>query len=126
MSVKALKEELKCQILPMSGIKMVLLGRLKFGIVEKKNKYTVLQLKRIISVKKKKAEPNTAPGLSSFPKLAYWQILEPNSDKMLNPPNLTFAAARAPTTNKDANIKVSIYMRAYASYNYIYNYRKKN
>ena len=39
MSGKALKGELKCQMLPISGIKAVLLTRLILGIAEKKPKY---------------------------------------------------------------------------------------
>ena len=101
MSVKVLKQELECQILPTVGNKLVLLVCLKLGITEKRLKYTVDQLQEIKIVKKKKAEPNTALGLLSFPKSAYWQILQANLDKVLNLGNLTFAVAYVPTVNKD-------------------------
>ena len=88
-------------MLPISGIKAVLLAHLILGIVEKKPNYTVLQIKEIKRAKKKIVEPNTARWLSLFLTSAYWRILELNSDEILNPTNSTFAAACAPTANKD-------------------------
>ena len=63
---KALKQKLKCQILPISSNKLVLLVLLNLGTVEKKHKYTVHQLEEIKRANKKKVEPNTASGLSLF------------------------------------------------------------
>ena len=58
-------------------------------------------IRRNKNCREEESGPNTVPGLLLFQKSAYWQILEPNLDKILNPLNPTFAAACAPTANKD-------------------------
>ena len=94
MKVNELKDELKKRNAPVGGKKNELVKRLKKCIEDK----VVVGGKN----KEKSSKPRKNNGLGSFIDGAYWKILEPESNAVVEPVNKTFKKCREPTIDKDA------------------------
>ena len=96
MSVKQLKVELRLRILPVGGNKGALIDRLTTALKAKTLKYFEGYTKPKTIIEKK------APGMSGFPLTAWWRILQPDEQNIVQEPqNPSFSKSRSPTMEPD-------------------------
>ena len=95
LKVGALKNELKTRGQSSTGKKTDLQERLKI-VLTKKLLVLNLTINKNVMPNKVKKKVETPKGMKAFPISAYWRVLQPKSEAVVEPTNPSFKLARAP------------------------------